>query len=118
MTRLFGILMEENKELQICLCDIPGVSKKKALECCRFLGLFHKVPWKKVTDKQRRNIYNYFVKNLGPNEVLGTDLRRKSKMHKEALISLGSYRGIRLRIGLPVRGQNTHSNARTARRKL
>jgi small subunit ribosomal protein S13 len=49
---------------------------------------------------------------------LGTDLRRKRKADKEKLIKLGTIRGIRLRQGLPVRGQNTHSNARTARKKL
>lgn len=118
MTRLFGILMEENKELWLCLCDIPGLSKKQALEGCKYLGLFHRTPWKKISDKQRRSLQNQFLKHLVPNQTLGTDLRRKSKMNKEALMSLGSYRGIRLRQGLPVRGQSTHSNARTARRKL
>jgi len=53
-----------------------------------------------------------------PKQILGTDLRRKAKVNKEALMSLGSYRGIRLRQGLPVRGQSTHSNGRTARKKL
>lgn len=118
MTRLFGILMEENKELQLCLSDIPGVSKKKSLEACKALGLFHKTPWKKISDKQRRSLQNWFTSHVVPNQILGTDLRRKAKVNKEALMSLGSYRGIRLRQGLPVRGQSTHSNGRTARKKL
>jgi ribosomal protein S13 len=56
MTRLFGILIEENKELWLCLCDIPGVSKKISLKACKDLGLFSRAPWKKITDKQRRSI--------------------------------------------------------------
>lgn len=118
MTRLFGILIEENKELQLCLSDIPGVSKKVALTTCKDLGLFYRAPWKKITDKQRRNIQNWFIKNVIPYKSLGTDLRRKRKADKEKLIKLGTIRGIRLRQGLPVRGQNTHSNAKTARKKL
>ena len=56
MTRLFGILMVENKELWRCLCDIPGVSSKVSLRVCKELGLFPRAPWNKITDKQRRNI--------------------------------------------------------------
>lgn len=118
MTRLFGILIEENKPLWQCLCDIPGVSKKISLKLCRELGLFFRAPWKKLTDKQRRSVQNWLVKNIVSQKVLGTDLRRKHKGDKEKLMQLGTMRGIRLRQGLPVRGQNTHSNARTARRRL
>lgn len=121
MTRLFGILIEENKELWLCLSDIPGVSKKLAISVCKNLGLFHKAPWKKITDKQRRSIYNQLMKNIVQSseaKVLGTDLKRTMKVKKENLISLGNQRGIRLRQGLPVRGQSSHSNGKTARKKL
>lgn len=118
MTRLFGILMEENKEVWRCLCDIPGVSKKVALQACKDLGYFPRSPWRKISDKQRRSLYNWFMKKVIPQKVLGTDLRRKHKSDKEKLMKLGTMRGIRLRQGLPVRGQNTHSNGRTARKRL
>lgn len=118
MTRFFGILLQEKKPIYQALTEIPGVNQKTSLRVCKELGFFPRTPWYKVSDKQRFLIYGWFKKNILPYNVLGTDLRRLKKANRDQLMSLGSFRGIRLRQGLPVRGQKTRNNARTSRKKL
>lgn len=138
MNNLFGTFMDENNALYKSLKKIPGVGKKTAIFACQSLGLIPTIPWKKLTEKQQRALYNWLEENIhegGPNTTwknslgidiseginvrpLGTDYIRKKSEARKLLISLGSLRGIRLRRGLPIRGQKTHSNGRTARKRI
>jgi small subunit ribosomal protein S13 len=115
MTHMFGVIMNPKKQLWICLSNIPGVGKKTAKDACQYLGLAPSVRWKDVTENQVRTLSNWLD---GLKKPLAMDYRKMRKTRKEWLIALGSYRGIRLRQGLPVRGQNTHSNAQTPRKRL
>jgi small subunit ribosomal protein S13 len=115
MSHLFGVLMNPKKPLWICLCQIPGVGKKTAFEACKNVGLAPTVSWENITENQGRALYQW-LDSL--NVPLAMDFKKMRKNKKEALMALGSYRGIRLRQGLPVRGQNTHANAKTARKRL
>lgn len=107
--------MHPKKPLWLCLCKIPGVGKETALEACKNLGLAPNVHWENITENQGRAIYQWLD---GLNTPLAMDLRKVRKNKKEALMALGSFRGIRLRQGLPVRGQNTHSNAKNPRKRF
>jgi len=114
------VYMNKKKALWVALSDIPGVGKKTAQDACQKLGYLPTCPWGKLTEKQQRRLQLWLEEQAFQEKakLFGTDFRRKNQKEKEALISLGSNRGIRLRKGLPVRGQRTHSNGRTARRRL
>lgn len=113
MNYLLNVYIERNRPLWQCLCNIPGIGKKTALKVCKILGLHSETRWKDLSTKQIRSLDRWLqTKRTSP---LGNDFRRIQRKEKEKHINMGSYKGIRLRLGLPVRGQNTHNNRRTAR---
>lgn len=118
MTHLFGIPMDEKKVLGAALCSIPGIGKNTVTRLSKELGLNLRSSWGKLTLEQKESVYAWLKEVIGAQEggALGTEYKRERALRKSFLISLGSHRGIRLRQGLPVRGQNTHTNARTARK--
>lgn len=116
MRQLFEIPMVEDKTLWLALCDIPGVGRKTALRICKEVGLLPNSKWGSLATKEQRSIQTWMEAALEGEQALGRDFLRQRYKERKAKISLGSYQGIRLRQGLPVRGQRTHSNARTSRR--
>ena len=109
MARIAGVDLPRNKQARIGLTYIFGIGNPRAL---RFWATANVDPFKKVQDlgEDEVNRIRQVIENEG--EVEG-DLRKDVSMHIKRLIDIQSYRGLRHRRGLPVRGQRTHTNART-----
>ena len=117
MTHLYGLPMKADSPLWSCLIKIPAIGKKTALSICKNCSLLPSIRWKYLTERQGATLVLWIDEYIASTRPLGSDLKRKHKNHLETLITLGNYRGLRLRKGLPSRGQNTHSNAKTARKR-
>lgn len=108
MARIAGINIPVSKHISIGLTSIFGIGRPRALKICESAGVN---PAKKVavlTDSELEALRAEVIKF----KVEG-DLRREISMSIKRLTDLGTYRGIRHRKGLPVRGQRTRTNART-----
>jgi small subunit ribosomal protein S13 len=101
------------KRVETSLTYIYGIGPKKAKEIVKALGFKDSLRTKDLTDTDVINIRNYIEKNL---KVEG-DVRKEIAMNIKRLQDLRSYRGIRHRNRLPVRGQRTRTNARTRKGK-
>ena len=108
MARIAGINIPMNKHVVIGLTHIFGVGRSRAVSICEATGI---KPTTKVKDLTEVEV-NAIRSALAKNAVEG-DLRRENSMNIKRLMDLGSYRGMRHRKGLPVRGQRTRTNART-----
>jgi len=109
MARIAGIDLPPNKRAVIALQYIYGIGNKSAHDICAAAGIDLPTRTKDLTDDQARKIREIIEANY---KVEG-DLRREVTMNIKRLMDLGCYRGLRHRKGLPVRGQRTHTNART-----
>ncbi len=108
MARIAGINIPMNKHVVIGLTHILGVGRSRAKDICAATGI---APTTKVKDLTEAEV-NAIRSALAKNAVEG-DLRRENSMNIKRLMDLGTYRGLRHRKGLPVRGQRTRTNART-----
>jgi small subunit ribosomal protein S13 len=108
MARIAGINIPMNKHLWVGLTHIYGVGRSRARNLCVAAGIDPTTKVKDLTDSEVTQIRSLIAKF----PVEG-DLRREVSMNIKRLMDLGSYRGIRHRRGLPVRGQRTRTNART-----
>jgi small subunit ribosomal protein S13 len=108
MARIAGINIPMNKHVVIGLTHIFGVGRSRAKDICTATGI---TPTTKVKDLTEAEV-NAIRSVLAKTAVEG-DLRRENSMNIKRLMDLGSYRGMRHRKGLPVRGQRTRTNART-----
>jgi small subunit ribosomal protein S13 len=108
MARIAGINIPMNKHVWVGLTHIYGVGRARAKILCAGAGIN---PTTKVKDLTEAEV-NAIRSQLAKFPVEG-DLRREVSMNIKRLMDLGSYRGIRHRRGLPVRGQRTRTNART-----
>ena len=108
MARIAGINIPMNKHVVIGLTHIFGVGRSRAKDICAATGI---TPTTKVKDLTEVEV-NAIRSVLAKTAVEG-DLRRENSMNIKRLMDLGSYRGMRHRKGLPVRGQRTRTNART-----
>ena len=109
MARIAGVNIPTNKRVQIALTYIHGIGRTKAKELVDSLGIDEARRVNELSDAEVLKIREYIDANLS---VEG-DLRRETTMNIKRLMDLGCYRGLRHRRGLPVRGQRTHTNART-----
>jgi small subunit ribosomal protein S13 len=109
MARIAGIDLPRNKRLEIALTYIHGIGRTSARKICDKAGIDVATNTDQLSDgdvvRLREIIENEY-------EVEG-DLRREVQQNIKALMDIGCYRGLRHRRGLPVRGQRTHTNART-----
>ncbi len=108
MARIAGINIPVQKHTVIALTSIYGIGRTRAQQVCKAAGV---APDAKVKDLDEAQIENLRTE-VGKFDVEG-DLRREVSMNIKRLMDLGCYRGIRHRRGLPVRGQQTQTNART-----
>lgn len=108
MARLLGVDLPRNKKMGIALRAIYGVGPKVAAEVLAAVGIHPDKSSNEITEEEVQQIRTA----LDEYTVEG-DLRREIALNIKRLRDLGCYRGIRHRKGLPVRGQRTHTNART-----
>ena len=109
MARIAGVNIPTNKRVLIALQYIHGVGAAKAQEICEKVGIAAERRVNQLTDAEVLQIRE----TMDREYVVEGDLRREVSMNVKRLMDLGCYRGLRHRRGLPVRGQRTHTNART-----
>ncbi|MGB5425616.1 MAG: 30S ribosomal protein S13 [Gammaproteobacteria bacterium] len=108
MARIAGINIAPHKHAEIALTGIYGIGRITARKICADSGVKPDTKIKDLTEAEVESIRN----EVGKYTIEG-DLRRTVSMNIKRLMDLGSYRGIRHRRGLPLRGQQTQTNART-----
>jgi small subunit ribosomal protein S13 len=108
MARIAGINIPMNKHVSIGLTHIYGIGRSRADEICEVAGIDPATKVKDLTETEVAAIRSQVAK--WPVEG---DLRREVSMNIKRLMDLGTWRGLRHRKGLPVRGQRTRTNART-----
>jgi len=108
MARIAGINIAPHKHAAIALTAIYGIGRVTARKICDDSGIKHDVKIKDLTEAEVESIRGA----VGKYTIEG-DLRRTISMNIKRLMDLGCYRGIRHRRGLPLRGQQTQTNART-----
>lgn len=109
MARIAGVDLPKNKRMEIALTYIYGIGRSGAKKILEEAGVDPDRKTDDLTDSEVTAIRNIID---GEYKVEG-DLRREVSMSIKRLMDVGSYRGLRHRKGLPVRGQRTHTNART-----
>ena len=113
MARIAGVNIPTNKRVLISLRYIYGIGPKNAKDICESLGIPEARRVNQLTDEEILRIRELIDREY---RVEG-DLRREEAMNKKRLMDMACYRGLRHRKGLPVRGQRTHTNARTRKGK-
>lgn len=111
MARISGVNIPEKKNLLSGLLCIHGMGHFRALEVCRKLELDYHIRISALSEKDIVRIREL----IDAEYVVEGELRNQMMMSKKRLMDLGCYRGLRHRKHLPVRGQRTHTNARTRR---
>ena len=109
MARISGVDIPREKRLVISLTYIFGIGNTTAQKMCKELDLNQDTRVRNLTDSEVNKIRMYIENNL----TVEGDLRRDVQTDIKRKIEIGSYKGTRHRKGLPVRGQRTHTNART-----
>jgi small subunit ribosomal protein S13 len=109
VARIAGVNIPTNKRVVIALQYIHGIGDKFAADICGKVGIPAERRVNELTDAEVIQIREAIDRDY----VVEGDLRRNTAMNIKRLMDLGNYRGLRHRRGLPVRGQRTHTNART-----
>ena len=109
MARIAGVNIPTNKRVEIALTYIHGIGRTKARQIRDTVGLPAEKRVSQLSDAEVIRIREV----IDQSYVVEGDLRREVAMNIKRLMDLGTYRGLRHRRGLPVRGQRTHTNART-----
>ena len=109
MARIAGVNIPNNKRVHIALTYIHGIGDAKAMEIVEKVGVDTTRRVQDLTDAEVLRIRE----TVDADYTVEGDLRRENAQNIKRLMDLGCYRGLRHRRGLPVRGQRTHTNART-----
>ena len=109
MARIAGVNIPTNKRVEIALQYIHGIGPRVAKEIMEKVGIEEARRVNQLTDAEVLQIREAIDRDY----TVEGDLRRETAMNIKRLMDLASYRGLRHRKGLPVRGQRTHTNART-----
>ena len=109
MARIAGVNIPTQKRVEISLSYIYGIGRTRARRICARLAI---PPEKRVNELTEAEIMR-IRETIDGEHIVEGDLRREVAMNIKRLMDLGCYRGLRHRRGLPVRGQRTHTNART-----
>jgi len=113
LARISGVNLPTNKRVKVALTYIYGIGATTANEICKVVGISDDKRVNKLADDEVLKIREY-IENK--HKVEG-DLRSVASLNIKRLTDLGTYRGLRHRKKLPVRGQRTHTNARTRKGK-
>ena len=109
MARIAGVNLPTHKRVPIALTYITGIGTTSAEKICEDVKIDVTRRLNDLSDTEVLSIREY----IDANFTVEGDLRRETQMNVKRLMDLGCYRGLRHRRGLPVRGQRTHTNART-----
>lgn len=109
MARIAGVNIPTNKRVEIALTYIHGIGRKFARDICAEVNIPAERRVNELSDQEVIQIREVIDRDY----MVEGDLRREVSMNIKRLMDLGCYRGLRHRRGLPVRGQRTHTNART-----
>jgi small subunit ribosomal protein S13 len=113
LARVAGVNIPTQKRVEIALTYIHGIGRRTAIEICERIGITRQRRVHELSDAEVFRLREVIDRDY---QVEG-DLRREVAMNIKRLMDLGCYRGLRHRRGLPVRGQRTHTNARTRKGK-
>ena len=113
MARISGVNLPTNKRVKVALTYIYGIGPTTANEICKIVGISDDKRVNKLTDEEVLKIR----KHIENKYKIEGDLRSEVSLNVKRLTDLGTYRGLRHRQKLPVRGQRTHTNARTRKGK-
>ena len=109
MARIAGVDLPREKRIEVALTYIYGIGQPSSKKILEATSIDHDRRVKDLTEEEAQKLRSEIEENY---RVEG-DLRREVTMNIKRLIEIGCYRGVRHRKGLPVRGQRTHTNART-----
>jgi small subunit ribosomal protein S13 len=109
VARIAGVNIPTNKRVEIALRYIHGIGPSNAKDICKKVGIASN---RRVSDLTENEVIQ-IRETIDHDYIVEGDLRREVAMNIKRLMDLGCYRGLRHRKGLPVRGQRTHTNART-----
>ena len=109
MARIEGVDLPRNKRIDIALTYIYGIGRTKATQICDAADVEHSIRVRELSEREVSRLRE----EIQRNHTVEGELRKEIAMNIKRLINLQSYRGLRHRRGLPVRGQRTHTNART-----
>ncbi|MBF13521.1 MAG: 30S ribosomal protein S13 [Legionellales bacterium] len=112
MVTVSGVVLKENQHIEIALTYIYGVGRSSAQKICEELT----IPFSKRVSELSESDFDGIRSKISKMVVEG-DCRRRKRMFIKAKMDKGSYQGKRHRLGLPVRGQNTQSNAQTRKKR-
>lgn len=113
MIRISGVNIPENKNVAYALCYIHGIGLPTAKKIVKQLNIHEFTKMKDLTEEQIKAVRD----EVQDKHLVEGELRKKVAMDIKRLVDLGCYRGVRHRKRLPVRGQRTHTNARTRKGK-
>jgi small subunit ribosomal protein S13 len=113
VARIAGVNIPTNKRVIIALTYIHGIGRTTAVRIADTLGIAHSARVQDLSDEEVLRIRE----TIDATFTVEGDLRRQTAMNIKRLMDLRAYRGLRHRSGLPVRGQRTHTNARTRKGK-
>ena len=113
MARIAGVNIPTNKRVIIALTYIHGIGRTTAVRIADKLGIAHSARIQDLSDEEILRVRE----TIDAEFTVEGDLRRQTAMNIKRLMDLRAYRGLRHRSGLPVRGQRTHTNARTRKGK-
>jgi len=109
LARIAGVNIPTNKRVHIALTYIHGIGDSAARDICEAVGIDTTRRVNELSDAEVLQMREH----IDANYMVEGDLRRERSMNVKRLMDLGCYRGLRHRRNLPVRGQRTHTNART-----
>ena len=113
MVRISGVDIPNDKHISIALTYIFGIGRSRAETILKKLNIEKNIKAKDISEDEIVKIREYIENNY----TIEGDLRREISQNIKRLIEINSYKGIRHKRGLPVRGQRTHTNARTRKGK-
>lgn len=113
MIYLFEAKLPETKSIYFGLTSIFGIGKNRSFLICKKLGFSSNM---KIKDLSENQIYKISKLIEFLNFIIANDLKRLNLLNNQRLVNIKSYRGLRRKLGFPVRGQRTHTNAATAKK--
>lgn len=111
---LFESELSENESIVLALTKIYGINKFSSIKICKKLGFSNNLKVKNLSKEQVLKLLNVIKLE---NFTITSDLKKLKIEANKKLINIKSYRGLRKKQGLPVRGQRTHTNAKTSRKR-